>query len=51
VWVFNWEETCGQVRSDMLWCPIPVVFKGFVLCVSGGHLLVPLWVLPAPLVM
>jgi hypothetical protein len=26
VWRFNWEETCLQVRSDMLWYPIPVVF-------------------------
>jgi hypothetical protein len=29
VWMFNWEETWQQVRSDMFWYPIPVVFKAF----------------------
>jgi hypothetical protein len=29
VWMFNWEETYRQVRSDMLWYPIPVVLKAF----------------------
>jgi len=29
VWMFNWEEKCQQVRSDMLWYPIPVVLKAF----------------------
>jgi hypothetical protein len=51
VWMFNWEETCRQVRSEYVMVSYSSNFLSFFLCGSGGHLLVPLWVLPAPLVM